>query len=86
MLPRVIYQEETLDLTDGDVIVLYTDGLVEARDPEGRFYTLERLETLAEGLNLRAAAVKTGLALSYSAASAGSFGLIAASFLPKRSR
>jgi hypothetical protein len=32
----------------GDVLLLYTDGLIEARDREGRFYPLqERLEALA---------------------------------------
>ncbi|MEZ0066548.1 serine phosphatase RsbU (regulator of sigma subunit) [Streptacidiphilus sp. MAP12-20] len=34
----------------GDLLLLYTDGLVEARDPSGRFYPLiERVEALAAG-------------------------------------
>ena len=36
--------EEILDLQAGDRLVLYTDGLTDTTSPEGRFYSLERLE------------------------------------------
>ncbi len=38
------YEEETRALGVGDVLVLYTDGLIEARDREEREYGDERLE------------------------------------------
>ena len=37
-----VTSNQELQLTDGDLLILYTDGLVEARDIRGRFYTLER--------------------------------------------
>ncbi len=37
------YREEVADLATGDVLVAYTDGVVEARDASGRFYGLDRL-------------------------------------------
>jgi len=38
------WAEHELQLTPGDVLVLYTDGVTEARDPQGVEYGLERLE------------------------------------------
>lgn len=55
ILPRVRYLEETVSFGDGDVLVLYTDGVVEARDAERRFFGLDRLVALAaEGRSLPA--------------------------------
>ena len=42
-LPAGTYDEERLDLNEGDLLVAYTAGLTEARDGDGRFYTLDRL-------------------------------------------
>ncbi len=39
--PEVTVDEEALE--PGDVVVLYTDGITEARDHEGTFFGLERL-------------------------------------------
>jgi len=38
------YREETVDLTPGDVVLLYTDGLVEATDFRTECYGFDRLE------------------------------------------
>lgn len=38
------YMEETLELRRGDLLILYTDGLIEAQAPDGEMYALPRLE------------------------------------------
>lgn len=38
------YEEETIDLNDNDMLILYTDGLIEAQSPSGEMFELERLE------------------------------------------
>jgi phosphoserine phosphatase RsbU/P len=40
------FREEVLPFTAGDLLCLYTDGIVEARDLEGRPYTTQRLHRL----------------------------------------
>lgn len=37
------YTEESIILSDGDVVLLYTDGLIEARSPDGSQYGADRL-------------------------------------------
>lgn len=49
VLPGVSFHEERRDLAPGDRIVLYTDGLVEARDPDRRMYSAGRLAALLAG-------------------------------------
>jgi sigma-B regulation protein RsbU (phosphoserine phosphatase) len=43
--PKQRYNEHTLDLKRDDFILLYTDGVVEAMDFEGRFFGRDRLLT-----------------------------------------
>jgi sigma-B regulation protein RsbU (phosphoserine phosphatase) len=44
LLPQATYRAAETVLGPGDVLVLYTDGLVEAADPEANEYGLERLQ------------------------------------------
>lgn len=44
LLPQAPYRAGETILDPGDILVLYTDGLVEAADPEGDEYGLERLK------------------------------------------
>ena len=37
------YREQTVTLEPGDTLVLYTDGVTEARSPDGGFYGVDRL-------------------------------------------
>ena len=41
-----IYREKTVDVVAGDRVVLYTDGLIENNDPEGKQYSSIRLKKL----------------------------------------
>jgi phosphoserine phosphatase RsbU/P len=43
ILDRIAYGTGTLQLREGDAMLLYTDGLTEARNGRGRFFGLERL-------------------------------------------
>jgi|WetSurMetagenome_2_1015567.scaffolds.fasta_scaffold25096_2 phosphoserine phosphatase RsbU/P len=47
MFPHAPYSAETLNLNRGDTLILFTDGIVEARNPEGEEYGSARLETVA---------------------------------------
>jgi serine phosphatase RsbU (regulator of sigma subunit) len=56
----VRYLEESFTFAEGDVLVVYTDGIVEARDAEQRFYGLERLvEGVLATRDLPARAIRT---------------------------
>ena len=43
IFPKVKYEQETLQLADGDLIVAYTDGLTECTDTNGEEFGEERL-------------------------------------------
>ncbi len=45
-LRRKPYRQHTLPFTEGDLLAMYTDGMVEAQDSEGRDYTVARLNAL----------------------------------------
>ena len=42
----VPYKEETLNLSEGDAFLLYTDGIIEVQNKEGEQFGLERLEKI----------------------------------------
>lgn len=43
-LPNQVYKEEEIILTEGDLVFLYTDGIVEAINKEGEMYKVDRLQ------------------------------------------
>lgn len=45
MLPRIVYEEAHSSLEPGSLVAVYTDGVTEARDPEGNFFGPERLSS-----------------------------------------
>lgn len=47
VLPSLEYEERTAHLDPGDVLILYTDGIVEASDNAGRFFGRGRLAEAA---------------------------------------
>jgi sigma-B regulation protein RsbU (phosphoserine phosphatase) len=50
--PDAVFDHESLDLTKGDRIILYTDGITEAQNKAGEFFGEDRLEALitADGI------------------------------------
>ena len=46
LLADAAYEEETVELREGDRVALYTDGLLEARSPDGTLFSFERLNQL----------------------------------------
>jgi sigma-B regulation protein RsbU (phosphoserine phosphatase) len=53
MFPDSTYTEGRLELAPGDLLVIYSDGLVEAHDQAEREFGLERLKTLVSTLRDR---------------------------------
>jgi len=43
VFPDSGYEQVVLEVNDGDVVILYTDGVTEARAPSGEFFGVERL-------------------------------------------
>jgi sigma-B regulation protein RsbU (phosphoserine phosphatase) len=50
-MEEVEYNEVTLKLQSGDILVLFTDGIVEAKNPQEELFGFERLETLVRSLS-----------------------------------
>ena len=50
VMPNVLYQEESRRFGEGDVLLVYTDGLIEARNRAGEFYGIDRVEARVAGL------------------------------------
>jgi phosphoserine phosphatase RsbU/P len=46
ILPDTAYAAREIDLEPGDLLLFYTDGIVEAKDAAGELYGFERLEAL----------------------------------------
>jgi serine phosphatase RsbU (regulator of sigma subunit) len=43
---NIIFEEKTTILSKGDLVLLYTDGLTEAENPDGDFFGVERVSEL----------------------------------------
>jgi serine phosphatase RsbU (regulator of sigma subunit) len=43
---NVIFEEKTTTLSEGDLILLYTDGLTEAENPDGEFFGIRRVSDI----------------------------------------
>jgi sigma-B regulation protein RsbU (phosphoserine phosphatase) len=62
MLHNALYRESQLSLEAGDVLLIYTDGLTEAPNPEGEEFGPGRLEAFArEHLDLGAATLRDAI-------------------------
>jgi serine phosphatase RsbU (regulator of sigma subunit)/anti-sigma regulatory factor (Ser/Thr protein kinase) len=48
LMPEMFYEEKEIRIEDGDYILLYSDGLVEAHSPTGDMFGFPRLRTLLE--------------------------------------
>jgi len=59
MLPVSEYHERSVHLTPGDVLVLHTDGILEAQDRNRNMYGEERLMSLLGLLPLSSASART---------------------------
>ena len=66
MVEEARFEEKTLDLQEGDLLVLYTDGVTEAMNTANQEYGRRRLEKLiqqVEGLPVRQVIQKIRLSL-----------------------
>lgn len=49
VLDHVVYEEATIEMAPGKTLLLYTDGITDARDPDGDMFGIDRIErALAE--------------------------------------
>lgn len=46
IFPQAIYETDRLSLDPGDVVIFFSDGLLEARNPAGEMFSAERLTSL----------------------------------------
>lgn len=51
LMPGVAYVEQSVDVSDGDLLVIYSDGLTEALNESGDFFGDERLQPLLAQLS-----------------------------------
>ncbi|MCM3390374.1 serine/threonine-protein phosphatase [Ureibacillus chungkukjangi] len=49
-LPNQVYKEESVILAEGDLVFIYTDGIIEAVNTDGEMYKVERLDELLKSL------------------------------------
>lgn len=49
-LPNQLYKEESVSLVEGDLVFIYTDGIVESVNAGGEMYKVNRLENLLKSV------------------------------------
>nr|WP_106779501.1 PP2C family protein-serine/threonine phosphatase [Lysinibacillus timonensis] len=49
-LPNQIYQEKTISLSEGDLVFMYTDGIIEAVNKSGDMFKVDRLSVLLKSV------------------------------------
>ena len=47
-MPEGIYKEQTVEMAPEDLLVLYTDGITEASDPDDEEYGIDRLAKICK--------------------------------------
>ena len=47
-MPKMAYEEQTLEIEPGDTLFVYTDGLTDRCSPGGEFYSIDRVASLLE--------------------------------------
>jgi serine phosphatase RsbU (regulator of sigma subunit)/predicted ester cyclase len=52
LMPSMSYEEQGTSLSEGESVLFYSDGLVEAHDPEGQMFSFPRLRTLISELGV----------------------------------
>ena len=51
MMPDVAYSDQKLELQPGDIVIFYTDGIIEAENEAEEIYGIERLMALMAGID-----------------------------------
>ena len=51
LLPEQVYEEQQSQMAPGDSLWLFSDGLVEAHNPQGEMFGLPRLQERLAGIN-----------------------------------
>ena len=52
LMPSMSYEEQGASLSEGESVLFYSDGLVEAHDPEGQMFSFPRLRALISQLGV----------------------------------
>ena len=60
VVPEVQYESHTVTLQEGDTVLLYTDGVTEAQNPDGEQFGLERLREIFQDRTATSAEAATG--------------------------
>ncbi len=71
VLPDFVYEQGSCRFAPGDLLVLFTDGVIEARSPAGEEFGLERLLEVVEAAPSRAAATLEAVRAALGAHQAG---------------